>query len=168
MAPGVGGMERHLGTASNQVVANTLVDRLCKPVTYREMAIQSLVACSYDEGIMERFQELWTGFGVIAVGIVIVVLAIKLLWNFASAYVMMRRALKQPADQPVAMSFHPMLDVALLVSAILISLVTIQNGIFRPVSLSVYGAAAIVTSYLHLFVVGMLFGSVRSLLSKWK
>lgn len=114
---------------------------------------------------MERVQAIWTGFGLVATGGLLGLLALKVFWNFGTAYVLIHRARKQLDGQPVSISLHPLLDVFLLIAAVLTSIATLQEGIFRPTHVAVWGTAAVVASYLHLVIVSFVFGGLRRVFS---
>ncbi len=117
---------------------------------------------------MDWIVKVWAGLGAAVIAVLATVLAIKVLWNFGSAYVLIKRSLQSTDSEGVSISLHPMLDALLLVLSMVVSVATIQAGLFRVSNVALYGIGGIVASYLHFFVVGMLFGVVRNAWRKGK
>ncbi len=105
---------------------------------------------------MGSVREMWVGFGFVLTSGIVLLLALKVLWNFGTAYVLIARSRRLTPGQPVSISMHFMLEILLLLLAVLTSLATLQEGVLRPSQIALYGSIAIAASYMHLFLVGKL------------
>ena len=82
----------------------------------------------------------------------LVVVAIKVIWNVALPYGMIRM------KEDRAISCFPLIEAIPLLLAMLVSWLTGQRGYFSAGTIGFYGLLAIVLSYVHFCVVSMIHG----------
>jgi hypothetical protein len=99
--------------------------------------------------------------GLILVSICLVIVIIKVIWNLGLPYAMMR-------DKSHGWAIFPLIEIIPLLLAILVSFLTQQRGKLSPAHLALWGFVFIFASYIHLALVAILYGIIKSLNEKGK
>ena len=94
---------------------------------------------------------------------------LKILWNLTIPYDLAWRGLRSAGQKTSSITFMTFVEVCLLLLAIgAAALSDGQNWFQSPKNIAIWGGLAIVASYVHLVVVGMIAGWIVSLLKKGK
>jgi hypothetical protein len=87
---------------------------------------------------------------------------LKAVWNVGVPYAMIWEAVRNPRKRH-GWSIFVLLDVVLLVVATVTSVIASQEGIVSPSRILLYGASAILASYLHIAIVLLVGGYILGL-----
>jgi len=91
--------------------------------------------------------------------IVAVLFGLKIAWNIFTPVVLARRSLSATTDKPTGISMAPFVEVVLLLVLILLSAFSGGSAWFhRPMQVALWGAMAIVGSYVLFAVLGVFLG----------
>jgi hypothetical protein len=93
----------------------------------------------------------------ILVWIVLGILALKVIWNFGVPYALMRKPIDPKTGKRGGISLALGVEVFLLILAVALSWLSKGDSIInRPLAVLGFGGGAILLSYLHFFVGGMI------------
>ena len=93
----------------------------------------------------------------ILIWILLLIMALKVVWNFGIPYALMQKPVDPKTGKKGGIS--PMLEIELILLILTVGLSWISKGellINRPLSVLGFGGGAILLSYLHFFVGGMI------------
>lgn len=92
--------------------------------------------------------------GLIVVCLCLLIVGLKVIWNFGLPYAMMR-------EKHRGWSIFPVIESIPLLLAIGVSWLTSQGGVLSPTTLAVWGFGGILASYLHLAFGALIYGFVK-------
>jgi hypothetical protein len=97
---------------------------------------------------------------------VIILFACKLLWNVSVPYVLGLQLLKGNGTRTRGVSLVPWVEGLLLVAIGFLSAGTVGEGwLYRPFWVLSVGLVGVAISYIHLFVIGAVFGALSARLT---
>jgi Kef-type K+ transport system membrane component KefB len=88
---------------------------------------------------------------------------VKIVWNLGVPYVLLRRPIDDKTGRSRGVSMATAIEFFFLIVAIGVSACTTGDGwLHQPLKVASYGMAAIIASYLHLVIVGIVGGWLAS------
>jgi hypothetical protein len=97
--------------------------------------------------------------------ILLEIFSLKILWNLIVPHELAWRGYKSDKNKSSGLSLMPYLEIGLLLLVVLISAIAGKSDkLFNPKGLAVWGCVAIVVSYVHLVIAGMIVGWIVSIL----
>jgi hypothetical protein len=96
----------------------------------------------------------------------------KIVWNVGTPFALASRALKTFGEAKGGISLCPQMEIGLLLLFVLLSAITNGTGLLHePKMVALWGACAVVGSYVLMAVLGIILGSLIwlvSMLEQWR